>query len=75
MVAKNLGLIRGTLKFVPGEILCGGEITSKPSELELLPDETNIFEINLSSSVSGPFVEDILFEITESGEKLKLTLK
>ncbi|XP_067007994.2 hydrocephalus-inducing protein homolog [Anabrus simplex] len=72
VVAKNIGLIPGTIHYIPSEVRCGGTISCSPETHHLNPEELGTFILTFSTSVHGKFKEDILFTIIESSEIIEL---
>nr|XP_024214310.1 hydrocephalus-inducing protein isoform X1 [Halyomorpha halys] len=74
--AKNIGLVKGTITYLADTLLSFGEtINCSPLSLELLPGEVKIFEMSLSSTVAGSFIEDIWFVIEESQTRVRCIVK
>ncbi|PSN36187.1 hypothetical protein C0J52_12906 [Blattella germanica] len=75
VIAFNKGHIPGTISFVNQEFIFGGKLSCEPLSHRLEPEECKSFALTFSSNRRGEFYEDIIFQIKESSEKVKLILQ
>ncbi|XP_031343030.1 hydrocephalus-inducing protein-like [Photinus pyralis] len=72
IVARNKGDIPGGVKFVSQELDFGGTMSCEPELILLEPGKCGRFVITFSSREQGTFIEEILFNIEESREVLRV---
>lgn len=75
IIAANKGDIPGSVRYVEKQTMFGGTILCEPLCQCLEPYDVKSFILSFSSSRTGSFVEDLVFQITQSDEELQMSMR